>query len=82
MSPSTTGGSSTPPLPCADLSANALALLGLQEIIRWCWLDVEDLGLVSMLSVRAQQSANDPRAWRYAVRSMFPLHPFEVKVDG
>ena len=72
----------TPPLPCATLSSNSIALLGLQEVMHWYWLDIEGLGLVSMLSIRARRSANESRSWRYAVRAMFPRHPFEVKCDG
>ena len=59
-------------------SSNYLALLGLQEVTRCCWLDVEGLGLLSMLSVRTRQSARDGRLWRVAVRSMLPRHLFEV----
>ena len=61
-----------------NLPPNFLALFGLKEVVRGCWFDVQGLGLVSMLSVRARQSARDDRLWRVAVRAMFPRHPFEV----
>ena len=67
----------------ASLSSNDLAHLGLKEMVRCCWLDIKGLGLISMLSVRCMRlSASDGHFWRVAVRSMFPLHPFEVNVDG
>ena len=62
----------------SGLSSNDLAHLGLQELMRCYWLDIEGLGLVSMLSVRARQTATDGRFWRAAVRAIFPRHPFEV----
>ena len=60
------------------LSSNELAHLGLKELMRCYWLDIEGLGLLSMLSVRIRQSASDGRFWRAAVRAVFPRHPFEV----
>ena len=62
------------------LLSNDLAVLGLQEVIRYFWLDIHDLGHVSMLSVRTRQSARNGRVWRRVVRSMFPQHPFEVNI--
>ena len=56
-----------------------IALLGLKETVRNCWLDVEDLALVSMLSARAREcTARNGHFWRVALRDMFPRHPFEV----
>ena len=66
----------------SDLSANDLAVVGLQEMMRWNWLDVRGLGVISMLSVRARQAARNGRCWRWAVREMFPRHPFEVDPAG
>ena len=63
-----------------SLSSNDLAVLGLQEVIRYFWFDVKNLALVSMLSVRTRESARNGRCWRMAVRAMFPQHPFEVYV--
>ena len=64
-------------------SSNDLAHLGFKEMVRCCWLDIKSLGLISMLSVRCMRiSASDGHFWRVAVRSLFPLHPFEVSVDG
>ena len=60
------------------LSSNDLAVLGIQEVIRYFWLGIDELGLVSTLSVRARQISKNGRAWRRAVRAMFPRHPFEV----
>ena len=57
-----------------SLSSNDLAVLGLQEVIRYFWFDVKNLGLVSMLSVRTRESARNGRCWRMAVRTMFPQH--------
>ena len=69
-------------MPSASQSSNDLAHLGIKEMVRWCWLDTKGLGLMSMLSVRWMRlSASDGHFWRVAVRSMFPLHPFEVNVD-
>ena len=63
-----------------SLSSNDLAVLGLQEVIRYFWFGVKNLALVSMLSVRTRESARNGRCWRMAVRAMFPQHPFEVYV--
>ena len=63
------------------LSSNDLAALGLQEVIRYFWFGINELGLLSMLSVRVHEAARNGRAWRRAVRAMFPHHPFEVDVD-
>ena len=60
------------------LSSHELAYLGLKELIRCYWLDIEGLGFLSMLSVRIREAASDGRFWRAAVRAIFPLHPFEV----
>ena len=62
------------------LSSHELATLGLQEMMRCYWMDLEGLGLLSMLTVRMRQSASDGRFWRAAVRAMFPRHPFEVSI--
>ena len=62
------------------LSSNDLAVLALQEVIRYFWLGTHDLGRVSMLSVRARQLTRNGRVWRRIVRAMFPRHPFEVSV--
>ena len=64
------------------LSSNDLAVLALQEVIRYVWLDIHDLGRVSMLSARARQLTRNGRVWRRVVRGMFPQHPFEVNVVG
>ena len=64
------------------LSSNNLAILALQEVIRYFWLGIHDLGRVSMLSVRTRQSTRNGRVWRRVVRAMFPQHPFEVNVVG
>ena len=61
-----------------SLSSNDIAIWGLKEIALYHWFDIESLGLVSMLSVRARQTVIDGRYWRVAVRAMFPQHPFEV----
>ena len=68
---------------CYDLPLNDLALLGLKETMRCYWFDINALGLISMLSVRARQVAasNDFKYWRAAVREMFPQHPFEVNAS-
>ena len=63
------------------LSSNDLAVLGLQEMIRYFWFGINELGLLSMLSVRVHEAARNGRAWRRAVRAMFPHHPFEVDLD-
>ena len=72
----------TPPPPpsttCSNLCPSDVAILGLQEMMSYCWLDVEGLRLVSLLSARAHQTANNGRYWRLAIRAMFPIHPFEV----
>ena len=60
------------------LSSNDLAVLGLQEMIRYFWFGINELGLVSMLSVHTRKLSRNGRAWRRAVRSLFPHHPFEV----
>ena len=60
------------------LSSNDLAVLGIQEVIRYFWLGINELGLVSTLSVRARHISTNGRAWRRAVRALFPYHPFEV----
>ena len=60
------------------LSSNDLAALGLQEVIRYFWFGINELGLVSMLSVHTRKLSRNGRAWRRAVRSLFPHHPFEV----
>ena len=65
-----------------SLHSNDLALLGLKEMLSYYWLDIDGLGLVSMLSVRARQLTLDDRYWRVTVRQMFPQHPFEVNLDG
>ena len=62
------------------LSPYDLAVLALQEVIRYFWLGIYDLGRVSMLSVRTHQSTMNGRVWRRVVRAMFPQHPFEVNV--
>ena len=62
------------------LSSNDLAVLALREVIRYFWLGIRDLGLVSMLSVRTRESTKNGRVWRRVVRAMFPQHPFEVNV--
>ena len=64
------------------LSSNDLAVLALQEVIRYFWLGIHDLGLVSMLSIRTCQSTRNGRVWRRVVRAMFPQHPFEVNGVG
>ena len=64
------------------LLSNDLAVLGLQEVIRYFWLGINDLGVVSMLSVHTHKSARNGRVWRRVVRTLFPQHPFEVNVDG
>lgn len=61
-----------------SLNSNDLAILGLKEVIRNHCLDIQSLGLASMISVRARETAIDGRYWRTAVRSIFPQHPFEV----
>ena len=70
-------------VPSASLSPNNLAHFGLKEMLRSCWLDLKGIGSISMASVRLRQSVmSDGHFWRVAVRSMFPLHPFEVNVGG
>ena len=59
-----------------------VAILGLQEVMGYYWLDMEGLVLVSLLCVRAHQIASNGRYWRAAVRATFPMHPFEVGVGG
>ena len=76
------GSSSETPLACSSLPLNDLALLGLKEVMRYRWLDIHALGLVSMLSIRARQLASDDKYWRFAVRAAFPYHPFEVNTDA
>ena len=61
-----------------SITLNSCALLGLQEVVGCYWLDIEGLALVSSLSVRARQIASNGRYWRWAVRALFPMHPFEV----
>ena len=68
------------PTASKGLSSNDLAVLALQEVIRYFWLGIHDLGRVSMLSVRTRQSTRNGRVWRRVVRAMFPQHPFEVNV--
>merc|ERR1719174_3219620 len=70
-----------PPPPATtycNLCPSDVAILGLQEVMSYCWLDVEGLRLVSLLSARARQSACNGRYWRLAIRAMFPIHPFEA----
>ena len=64
------------------LTSNARALLALQEVLRFYWLDIDALGHVSMLSVRARQYASNGKYWRWALRNMFPQHPFQVFFDN
>ena len=64
------------------LSSNNLAILALQEVIRYFWLGINDLGLVSMLSVRTRELTRNGRVWRRVVRAMFPQHPFEVHLGA
>ena len=67
-----------PPSITSDLNSCCIALLGLQEVMGYYWLDIEGLVLVSLLSIRARQIASNGRYWRSAVRATFPMHPFEV----
>ena len=70
-------------MPSASLSPSDLAHFGLKEMLRCCWLDLKGIGSISVASVRLRQSVmSDGHFWRVAVRSMFPLHPFEVDVGG
>ena len=62
------------------LASTDLAALGLQEMIRYFWFDIKELGVLSMLSFRICQAAKNGRAWRKAVRTIFPHHPFEVYI--
>ena len=70
------------PTASKGLSPNDLAVLALQEVIRYFWLGIHDLGLLCMVSVRIRQLTRNGRVWRRVVRSMFPKHPFEVNVVG
>ena len=63
-----------------SLNSNDLAILGFKEVIRNYCLDIQSLGLASMISVRARETAIDGRYWRAAVRSLFPQHTFEVNI--
>ena len=70
-----------PPATSSDLKNSRdieIAILGLQEVMGYYWLDMEGLVLVSLLSVRARRIASNGRYWRSAVRATFPMHPFEV----
>ena len=70
-----------PPAASSDLKKSRdidIAILGLQEVLRYYWLDIQGLVLVSLLSVRARRIASNGRYWRSAVRATFPMHPFEV----
>merc|ERR1719174_3041978 len=60
------------------LTPSGRALIGLQEVINLCWFDVEALCLLSMLSSGVRQIAREGKYWRWALRDMFPRHPFQA----
>ena len=62
-----------------EMNSSNIAILGFQEVLSNYWLEIEELILISFLSVRAHKIASKGRYWRSAIRATFPMHPFEVR---
>ena len=64
--------------PVLTENSSDITILGFQEVLNNYWLEIEELILISFLSVRAHKVASKGRYWRSAIRATFPMHPFEV----
>ena len=61
-----------------EMNSSDITILGFQEVLNNYWLEIDELILISFLSVRTHKIASKGRYWRSAIRATFPMHPFEV----